>query len=402
MTQIRLAGLLDFPLSDDLMFLPECPYPIGEGRFSWVGVQHGYESATGSLNLCDLTSGDQRSFELPGRPGFAFPCEATGRFVIGCERSVGFFDIENGSWRPFIDGIDSDVENTIINAGLVYEDNLIFGTKDLEFATMKAGLYLFRGSDQKLIRLRDDQVCSNGKAMISNADGCRLLDIDSPTRKVVSYQIDIAAGILGPPEVVLDLTSDPAVPDGAILTPDRSGLIVSMFRPEAAEYGETRLYDLSTGQLRCVWQTPGSPQNTCPALVRHDGTIKLIITTAKEHMSSEDQRKCPNAGRLFVAETDFSDLGDKLAPVFVDSLSKNHESNSASTENPESFIGEDDSELGPPNLLIAYDARHVTPAEYAAVVKALGDIVRAEGGAGLVHVRNEGYDLARIEELVPV
>ena len=317
MPAIRQAAPLPIPDSDALRFLPEGPYPLADGEFSWVGIQHGLAATTGSLNLFDFATGANTSFALPGRPGFAFPCDKPHQFVIGCERALGMFDTSSKSWQPFCEGIDSDVDNTIINDGMVIDDNLIFGTKDLEFATEKAGLYLFRGRDQKLIRLRSDQICSNGKAILSSEPGGSvLLDIDSPTRKIVSYPIDIDAGALGEASTVIDFSGDPAVPDGAILTPDQSGIIVSMFRPEVAEFGETRLYDRQTAELRCVWQTPGSPQNTCPALVRHAGALKLIITTAVEHLSPEDQLKCPDAGRIFVGETDFPDPGTPLAPRY--------------------------------------------------------------------------------------
>ncbi len=314
---IRPATPLNVPDSDALRFLPEGPYPIGEGLLSWVAIQHGHDAKAGSLNRYNLASGVNESFDLPGRPGFAFPCRTRDSYVVGCERSLGLFNTDSGDWNPFCEGIDDDVTGTIINDGMVYEDNLIFGTKDLEFASKKAGLYLFRGADQKLIRLRADQICSNGKAIRSAADGTlQLIDIDSPTRTVVSYQIDIDRGTLGKPQIVLDLTDDPAVPDGAILTPDGTGIIVAMFRPEVADHGETRLYDIATGTLQCTWQTPGSPQNTCPALVRHAGSLKLIITTAVEHMSEADQQACPNAGRLFIADTDFADEGGPLAPHY--------------------------------------------------------------------------------------
>ena len=139
----------------------------------------------------------------------------------------------------------------------------------------------------KLIRLRDDQICSNGKAIVKSEDGgLSLLDIDSPTRQVVRYPIDIPAGRLGDAQVVIDFAGDPAVPDGAIVTPDQTGIIVAMFRPEVAEYGETRLYDLSTGELKCTWQTLGSPQNTCPAIVRHETSL-----TPASHWQADFQRE---------------------------------------------------------------------------------------------------------------
>ena len=317
MTEIRQARPVSFEQSDELRFLPEGPHSIRDNVVSWVAIQHGVTATHGSLNLLDLTSGINQNFALPGRPGFAFPTGTDGRYVVGCERSLGWFDTATGNWEAFCDGVDQDVTNTIINDGVVFEDNLIFGTKDLEFATKKAGLYLFRGRDQKLIRLRDDQICSNGKAIRNDVDdGLELVDIDSPTRQIVSYPIDIEEGTLGNPEVVLDLTDNPAVPDGAIVTPDDKGIIVSMFLPQAADHGETRLYDLATGQLKCVWQTPGSPQNTCPTLVRVDGSIKLLITTAVENMTAEDQANCPNAGRLFIADTEIVDDGKPLAPIY--------------------------------------------------------------------------------------
>ncbi len=77
-----------------------------------------------------------------------------------------------------------------------------------------------------------------------------------------------------------------------------------MFNPWVEPQGETRLYDFDSGALICTWVTAGAPQNTCPALVRHDGKLKLVITTAVENLSIENQAKCPTSGYLFVGETD--------------------------------------------------------------------------------------------------
>ncbi|SMP49933.1 Sugar lactone lactonase YvrE [Neorhodopirellula lusitana] len=312
---VRDACPLNVPNTDSLRFLPEGPIPLQkEGWLSWVGIQHGGESRHGSINLLDLATQQNQSFDLPGRPGFAFACSSKDdsglptRFVAGVERALGIFDIRDGSWAPFCEGVDASVSNTIINDGVAHEGNLIFGTKDLAFAEKKAGLYLYRQSDQQLICLRDDQICSNGKMIRTDTAGnLKLVDIDSPTRLIVQYDLDIEAGTLGPAEVLVDLTDDPGVPDGAILTPDGDGIIVSIFLPEVSEFGQTRLYDLATGELRCVWRTPGSPQNTCPALVPQGGKVQLVITTAVENMSEADRAQCPSAGQLFLAETDFKD-----------------------------------------------------------------------------------------------
>ncbi len=309
MTTTVDATVLFHPPTPELRFLPEGPYPLGDNKLSWVAIQHGAEASNGSLNVLDLTTLVNQSYELPGRPGFAFPCSDGIKFVVGCERRLGFYSTRTGHWTPFGGEVDSDRSGTIINDGVVWEDNLVFGTKDLEFANKKAGLYLFRGADQQLIRLRDDQICSNGKAIRQLDGALQLVDIDSPTRQVVGYDLDIAGGQLGSPSVLLDLTADPAVPDGAILTPDGKSMIISMYNPEPAEAGETRQYSLTDGSLQCVWRTPGSPQNTCPNLVEFGGRVYLVITTAIEHMPAERQPQSPRAGAIFMAETEFTSLG---------------------------------------------------------------------------------------------
>lgn len=317
MTATTVASALDLSLSDALRFLPEGPFPLGDSQFSWVGIQHGATATTGSINVCDLARQTNASYPLPGRPGFALPADRDGVFVVGCERSLGFFDTHDQSWRPFLDGVDQDVDNTIINDGMMYGDNLIFGTKDLEFKTTKAGLYLFRGRDRKLIRLRADQLCSNGKAVLEgDGDHVTFIDIDSPTRTIVRYELDIATGTLSDAETILDLTDDPGVPDGQILTPDRKSLIVAIFHPGVADRGETRQYDLATGQRQHTWITPGSPQNTCPNLVSHAGAIHLAVTTAVENFSSDEQAQCPQAGQIFLAPTDFETLGAEASDRF--------------------------------------------------------------------------------------
>lgn len=315
MTTVHVAQLLYRPETPELRFLPEGPYPAGSGnppadgiaQLSWVAIQHGAQATSGSLNVLQLGAvPSNRCYPLPGRPGFAFPCDDGQSFIAGVERELGYFTPASGRWEVIVGGIDQAVDNTIINDGMVWEDNLIFGLKELEFKTPKAGLYLFRGSDRQLIQLRDDQICSNGKAIRRKTDGgLELIDIDSPTRQVAAYDLDIAAGTLGPRRVLLDLTADPAVPDGAILTPDGSRLIVSMFYFQGAADGETRCYRLDDGSLQTVWKTPGSPQNTCPNLVQVGDRVKLVITTASENMTADVLAASPNAGCLFIADTDF-------------------------------------------------------------------------------------------------
>ncbi len=310
-----VCDVLFRPERAELRFLPEGPYVCGDGKLSWVGIQHGATSTVGSINIFDTATGENSSYELPGRPGFAFPTNRPGVFVAGVEREVGLFDTASGSWTPFVTNVDSDVTNTIINDAVVFEDSLVFGCKELEFKTKKAGLYLWRRSDRATIQLRNDQICSNGKAIIRNADGhLTLFDIDSCTKQIIKSTIDLEQGVVGPQDVVVDLTSEEVFPDGMILTPDHRSLIVALYDPGDPAAGAARQYSIATGKLEAVWTCPGSPRVTCPQLIPLNGTVKLLLTSAVEHMPEEQQKRHPNAGCLFVGETSFQTIGDQ--PVF--------------------------------------------------------------------------------------
>lgn len=309
------AEVLFKPDSEELRFLPEGPYLLPDGRVSWVGIQHGADSVMGSINILNPTTQINQRFDLPGRPGFAFPTDRPGVFVAGVERTVGLFDTNTGSWSPFILHVDSDVTNTIINDAVLFEGNLIFGCKELEFKARKAGLYLWRKRDQKTIRLRNDQICSNGKAVVRNADGTlTLYDIDSPSKQITRCTLDIDAGTVSLPQVVVDLTHEDVFPDGMILTPDHRSLIVALYDPGDPPAGQARQYSLADGSLEAVWTCPGSPRVTCPQLIRMSTSVGLLLTTAVEHMPADQRAKHPAAGCLFLGETDFTSVGDQ--PLF--------------------------------------------------------------------------------------
>jgi len=300
------ADVLFAPDSVELKFLPEGPIDLGSGKFSWVAIQHGAESTSGSLNVYDMNTQTNGCFPLDGRPGFALPTEQPGQFLVGLERRVEIFDIRGGKPDVICEGVDADVENTIINDGVACSQGVIFGTKHLEFSETIAGLYFLRMSDRTLFPLRGGQICSNGKVILKDTpEKIVFLDIDTPTKTVVKYILNPNDGALSEPEVVLDLNDVAAFPDGMVGTTDGKHVVISFYNPEPAEFGETRCYALDSQTCEIIWQTPKSPQNTCPLLMEWDGKIQLVITTAVEHMSAERQAESINAGALFLAETPF-------------------------------------------------------------------------------------------------
>jgi len=308
------AELLYRPTSAELRFLPEGPYDLGGGRFSWVGIQHGATARTGSLNIFDLNTRRNSSLDLPGRPGFAFPTAHADQFVVGLERHVRLVNFATGEVADVCGPVDDEVQGTIINDATLIPGGIVFGCKDVKFEESKAGLYLWRSSDRSLVALRRDQTCSNGKKPLLWHGQPSLLDIDTPTKLVVVYPLDVAQGTLGEPSVVLDLRDEPAYPDGMVLTPDGTAAIIAFYDPFNVAAGVARQYNLATGRVEGEWRTPQSPRVTCPALVAHAGQVRLVLTTAVEHMTDEEKLQHVNAGCLFMAETPFDSVAP--APVF--------------------------------------------------------------------------------------
>jgi hypothetical protein len=124
----------------------------------------------------------------------------------------------------------------------------------------------------------------------------------------VRYRLDVSAGQLSHKELAIDLRHCKDFPDGMIATPDGQSVIISFYNPNDAPHGETRQYSLASGQLEAIWKTPLAPQATCPQLIRHEGQIKLIVTTAVEQMSPERLAVHSNSGCLFIGDTPFTEL----------------------------------------------------------------------------------------------
>lgn len=304
------AEVLFHPESADLKFLPEGPYSLDANSISWVAIQHG-DSTIGSINVLNLQTGENTTHVLHGRPGFAFPTDQDGVFIAGVERELGLFNTQSGEWAVINGDIETGVDGTVINDGMTFDGNVLFGCKDLQFKDKKAGLYLWKSADQTLTKLRSDQTCSNGKALIRDANKLRILDIDTPTKQVVEFDLNLEAGTIGDAKVAIDLNDVDMFPDGMILTPDGQSIIIAFYNPEDAEFGEARQYHLESGELQTTWRCVNSPRVTCPQLVDVGGQIKLILTTAVEGMSDEQLAIHKNAGCLFIGDTEFKTVSEQ-------------------------------------------------------------------------------------------
>jgi sugar lactone lactonase YvrE len=224
--------------------------------------------------------------------------------LLGMHKALCCFDLLEVNWSEPLATIPDENPRTIINDGEVVPGGkaIVFGTKDTQFKEPIANLYLYTVDDNRVSLLADKQLCSNGKVIRSDERGLLLFDIDTPKRNVVRYRLDVAARTATPDGVAIDLADQVGFPDGMCDCGDGS-VIIAFYNPEYADAGKAIRFDLATGKAIEEWTTPGSPRVTCPLLVNRPDGVKLILTTATEGMPAEMRARCPNAGCLFIADT---------------------------------------------------------------------------------------------------
>jgi sugar lactone lactonase YvrE len=292
------------PKDESDRYLPEGPHETvvgGDRRVVWVNIQDGKDSKRGWI--CNRSERGVGSVAAPGRPGFPLPVAGGDRLLVGVEKQLSVFAFGAGTFTPLAT-IPDDNPRTIINDGNVVPGGkaVVFGTKDTQFKEPIANLYLYTVDDNRVSVLADRQTCSNGKVFRTEGDSLILFDIDTPTRKVVRYRLDVAARTATPDGVAIDVADQTGFPDGMCDCGDGTA-IIAFYNPDYAAAGRAVRFDLATGKAVEEWTTPGSPRVTCPLLVKRPEGVKLIVTTATEGMPADMRAKCPNAGCLFIADT---------------------------------------------------------------------------------------------------
>ncbi|AWR98331.1 SMP-30/gluconolactonase/LRE family protein [Acidianus sulfidivorans JP7] len=158
------------------------------------------------------------------------------------------------------------------------------GTMNLEEKYPTAGFYVL-DADLKFKRVLDNVTISNGLAW--NSDNTKLYYIDTPTKKIFSFDFDLEKGKIDNRKIVIDLSSQQGSPDG--MTIDSKGnLWVAMFG------GSKVLHiDPKNGDIIDYLEVP--TPNVTSVMFGGENLSILYITTAKIHLQNPDK----NAGYVY-------------------------------------------------------------------------------------------------------
>jgi sugar lactone lactonase YvrE len=294
------------PETAALRFLPEGPrllrnYKSADPILGWVAIQESFEQLHGSVNLLNLRTKKNEVHPLPGRAGFFVETDRPGEVVVGLERDLVLYDLNERQMlgKPFP---VTDDPRVVINDGYSVEGGLLFGTKHLAFKERIACMYFFDTATAKLHTLHAAQICSNGKFL----SGAGLVDIDTPNKTLDYYPFDRTKPSLGERRIIADFRDTPLFPDGLRPSPDGESVIVAFYNPEAAPEGLAREFRIRDGEVLGEWRLAGSPRVTCPEILEYDGRVRVLFTTAVEGMDPA----VPLAGTLFLGDTAY----DRVPP----------------------------------------------------------------------------------------
>jgi sugar lactone lactonase YvrE len=280
----------------------------GKPALVWVNIQTAEDAKTGEIGMLPDSSREPQWFSLPARPGFIIPIApgkgGRGRLFVGMDKSLAVFDLNSGQVARTLATIPDSDPRTMINDAQVAPGGkaVVFGTKVVGSKEPLAHMYLYTVDDNRVTVLADRQSCSNGKVFYTDDRGLILYDIDTPTHRVARYRLDVAARKATFEAVAIDLKDRPGSPDGMRNCGDGT-VIVAFYNKEYLPAGKAVRFDLQSGNALEEWTTPGSPRVTCPLLAQRSDGVKLYLTTAVEGMPADLRSRCPNAGCLFVADT---------------------------------------------------------------------------------------------------
>lgn len=260
--------------------LGEGPVWVERGRALWFTDIKGPK-----IHRYDPATGARRSWDSPEQVGFVLPAQGGG-FIAGLMSGLHRFDEEKGGFAPIVE-IEPELPDNRLNDGVVDPaGRLWFGTMDNKERGKTGAFYRFeRGA--VLPTGLDGIAITNGPAL--SPDGRILYFVD--TRAGTIAAADIAEdGTLGAPRPFVRIDPVDGYPDGPTIDSEGCVWIALYAGWEARRYSPA-------GELIGRIRFPVA--NITKLAFGGDDLRTGYATTARQHLSPEEQARQPQAGDLF-------------------------------------------------------------------------------------------------------
>jgi sugar lactone lactonase YvrE len=278
--------------------LYQIPCFLGEGPV-WHGVRNSVFWADIEGQCIFELSWDRlemRKWEIGHRVSLIVPGERN-KVILALQGGLGRFDLEKGELHWLVD-IDKNLPGNRCNDGNVdILGRLWIGTMDLDFKPGAGSLYCVENGFS--VRKELEQVTiSNG--LVWSLNNTKAYYIDSPTQKIVSYFFDSEQGKLSDERICCRVPESMGTPDGMCM--DEEGMLW------VAHWGGFGVFRWNPANGKCIDRIEVPVPQVSSCTFGGKGFDHLIITTARQHLKTEDLEKYPDSGSLFVAELKVSGI----------------------------------------------------------------------------------------------
>lgn len=286
---------------NELELLIDAQATLAEGP-SWderKGFLYWVDVVKKEVHIYDSQKSIDRCIKLDQMVGAAVPRESGG-LVLAMEKGFYALDMETEE-LTLLNDPEGDLPCNRFNDGKCDEAGRFWaGTMDRNGNTNQGSLYRL-DTDMNCKKMLDGLTISNGLAWDTKKQ--KMYFIDTPTKKIVSFDYDADSGDISNKKVVVQFPEGEGVPDG--MTIDDEGMIwvahwgggkVSRWNPETGEFLEQILIP-ATQVTSCVFGGKDLDE--------------LYITTAREDLSEKSLLSQPKAGGIFKIR-----VGVKGSPTF--------------------------------------------------------------------------------------
>jgi sugar lactone lactonase YvrE len=256
-----------------------------------------WDARTGRLLCMDVLAGELIAVEpagglsrhtVPSRVSTVIRRRASGGFVIATEHGLIGADDELSAFERIADLVDDPGFRTN-DGGCDPLGGFVIGTMAYDERPRGGAVYRVT-PDHEVRELVSSVSISNGVQW--SADGARVYYIDTPTRRVDTFDVDPATGAWSGRRPYVEIEDTPGYPDGMAIDED-DGLWVALWGGGAVNHYDT------TGRLVESITVPGVRQVSSCAF-GGGGRDVLYITTSRQGLPNEDE---PSAGAIFAVQT---------------------------------------------------------------------------------------------------
>ena len=219
------------------------------------------------------------------------------KLICGFASGFAYFNPVKGAIQ-WLSKIEQDNPGTRLNDGRADRQGRFWAGSMVEVGEQGAGaLYLI---DHKLRVSSQISGLTISNGLCWSPDGKLMYHTDTPSRSIYRYDFDTVSGAISN-QSLLVRTEKGCFPDGA--TVDAQGYIWS------AQWGASRVVRYNPeGETDFILSLPVS-QPTCVAFGGSD-LNRLFVTSAYEGLDAEARATQPEAGNLFIFETDIKGIAD--------------------------------------------------------------------------------------------